>query len=211
MVTISVRTILVYVILNILFKLMGKRQLSELEVGELVATLLISEIASISISDPDLPLMYSVIPIFLIGALEIGISALKNRIGTVKRIVEGHSTYIIFRGQVRTEVLDENRISISELLTEMRLQGFGSIEDIYYAILEQNGKISMFDTEAARRLFHPIITDGMTMDAELSLLKLGDEELCELVARTGARREELAVLEINDDGDIYYIKKERKA
>lgn len=211
MVTISVRTILVYVILNILFKLMGKRQLSELEVGELVATLLISEIASISISDPDLPLMYSVIPIFLIGALEIGISALKNRIGTVKRIVEGHSTYIIFRGQVRTEVLDENRISISELLTEMRLQGFGSIEDIYYAILEQNGKISMFDTEAARRLFHPIITDGMTMDAELSLLKLGDEELCELVAKTGARREELAVLEINDDGDIYYIKKERKA
>lgn len=210
MTTISVRAILIYITLNILFKLMGKRQLSELEVGELVATLLISEIASISISDPDLPLLYSIIPIFLIGALEIGISALKNRIGAVKRIVEGRSTYIIFRGRVRTEVLDENRISINELLTEMRLQGFGSIGDIYYAILEQNGKISLFDTEAAQGLFHPIITDGMPMEAELALLGLGDEELRALVARTKARQEELAVLEINDEGNIYYIKKEEK-
>lgn len=210
MISIFIRTILIYVILSILLKIMGKRQIGELEVEELVATLLISEIASISISDPDLPLLYSVVPILFIGALEITISALKNRFAAVKRVVEGRSVYIIFRGHLRQSVLDDNRISINELLTEMHIQGIGDIGEIYYAILEQNGKISLFKEEEKASVYHPLIIDGAIISEELSLLGFDGGYIDRRLREARVRANEVFLLAVNDEGRTNIILKEEK-
>ena len=98
MASIFFRIVLIYFFLSLTLKLMGKRQLGELEVGELVSTLLISEVAAIPIDDPDLPLLNALIPILFILSAEILLSSVKNRSEKLKRLIEGQPVYIIYKG-----------------------------------------------------------------------------------------------------------------
>ena len=108
-------------------RIMGKRQIGELDVGDLVSTLLISELAAIPIDDPDIPLLNAVIPILLLISLEIIISTIKNRSRLIKKAVEGRPVYIIYKGRILEDELIKNRISINELLGEMRGQNIFDI------------------------------------------------------------------------------------
>jgi len=206
MVSIFIRTIIIYILLNVVLKIMGKRQIGELEVGELVSTLLISEIASIPISEPDIPLLNAVIPILFISATEVAIAALKNRSTRLKRMVEGNSDYIIYKGRLRQRVLLENRISINELLTEMRIQGYADIAEIEYGILEQNGKISLFDKSAS--LAHPIVIDGEVNENALTELGYSMSWLNKQLARENARLSDIFLLEVLDDGEVKLVRRE---
>ena len=132
MTSIVIRTVIIYIILSVSLRIMGKRQLGELDVSELVSTLLISEIASIPIDDPDIPLMNAVIPILFILSVEILLSTIKNKSRKMKSVIEGKPQYIIYKGRVLQNVLNENRISINEILSEMRAQGVGDISEVYY-------------------------------------------------------------------------------
>lgn len=206
MVSIFIRTILVYILLNVVLNIMGKRQIGELEVGELVCTLLISEIAAIPISDPDIPLSWAVVPIIFICATEVALSAIKNRCTKVKRAVEGNSLYIIYKGRLRQNVLLENRISINEVLTEMRIQGFGSIEEIEYGILEQNGKISLFDKNTT--LSHFLVIDGEVNKNAMRELGYNEGWLKRVLAEQRLALGEVFLLSVDDGGKRNIIKKE---
>ena len=141
--SIVIRTVILYILLSFSLRITGKRQLGELDVSELVSTLLISEIASIPIDDPDIPMLNAIIPILLIASIEILISAIKNRSERLKAIVEGTPDYIIYKGRILQQRLYDNRISINELLSELRTQGIGNISEVEYAILEQGGSLSV--------------------------------------------------------------------
>ena len=196
MFSIFIRTVIFYILLNILLKIMGKRQIGELEVSELVSTLLISEIAAAPLTDGDIPILYSIIPILLICATEISIAFIKNKLPRVKRAVEGRSVYIIYKGRLRQSVLSENRISINEILTEMRIQGIGDIADVEYAILEQNGKISLF--KKTDNLVHVLITDGAFNKYEMDELRLTEADVTEMLG--GWAVSDVFLFTINDDG-----------
>ena len=208
MTAILVRTIIIYVILNVMLKLMGKRQIGELEVNELVSTLLISEIASIPISEPDVPLVASVIPILFICSLEVAISAIKNRSSKLKTLVEGTSVYIIYKGKLKQDVLEANRISINEILTEMRTQNIGDISEVEYGILEQNGKLSLFKKED--KIAHPLIIDGQVDEGNLCKMGLNKRWLEKKLKEEGLSIEDTFLFTADDAGDVYIIKKEEK-
>ena len=208
MTSIFIRTIIIYIILNIMLKVMGKRQIGELEVNELVSTLLISEIGALPISDTDIPLIPSIIPILFIASAEVIISIIKNKSATVKRIVEGEPTYIIYKGRLRQKALAENRISINEVLTEMRTQGIANFEDIRYAILEQNGKISVFE-KSDGAISHSLIIDTVILKDNLKRLGLSEEWIKKQLKERGAKIGEILLLTLSDDGSISLIKKEK--
>ena len=210
MVSILIRTIIIYLLLSIMLKMMGKRQIGELEVNELVSTLLISEIASIPISDTATPLLPSILPILFIAALEVVISVIKNKYSPVKRIVEGSPVYIIYKGRLLQSALKENRISINELLTEMRTQGIGDINDIRYGILEQNGKISLLKSDGKDTLAKPLIMDSEPDSEMLKLEGLDEDWLNERLGERGITREEVFLMTVNAKGEIDIIKKEIK-
>lgn len=206
MVSIFIRTILIYILLNVVLNIMGKRQIGELEVGELVCTLLISEIAAIPISDPNIPLLWAIVPILFICAIEVAISAIKNRSTFVKRAIEGNSLYIIYKGRLRQNVLLQNRISINEVLTEMRIQGFGGIEDIEYGILEQNGKISLFDKNTT--LHHFLVIDGEVNKNAMRELGYNERWLEKILREENISLAEVFLLSVDDDGQRNIVKKE---
>jgi uncharacterized membrane protein YcaP (DUF421 family) len=205
MVIIAVRCIIIYVLLTFAMRITGKRQIGELDVGDLVSTLLISELAAIPIDDPDVPLLNAVIPILIIVSLEIIISALKNRWRPLKKAVEGRPVYIIYKGRLLEETLVNNRISINELLAEMRGAGIFDISEVEYGIIEQNGKLSLFkktDTAFA----HTLIADGEIMTETVK--RLHAEGVIKKALKD-ADAKDIMLLTVDDSGAVNTIRREK--
>ena len=205
MVIIAVRCIIIYVLLTFAMRITGKRQIGELDVGDLVSTLLISELAAIPIDDPDVPLLNAVIPILIIVSLEIIISALKNRWRPLKKAVEGRPVYIIYKGRLLEEALVNNRISINELLAEMRGEGIFDISEVEYGIIEQNGKLSLFkktDTAFA----HTLIADGEIMTETVKRLH-AEGVIKKALKDTDAK--DIMLLTVDDSGAVNTIRREK--
>lgn len=193
-----------------MLKLMGKRQIGELEVSELVTTLLISEIGALPISDKDIPLIPAVIPILFLASAEVIISFWKNKCSLVKRVVEGEPSYIIYKGRLNQRTLSENRISVNELLTEMRTQGIADLGDVRYAILEQNGKISFLKESDSPNIMKTLVIDSKPDERNLKLLGYNEKWLEERLKEKHVKLGDVFLMTINENDDINIIKKEEE-
>lgn len=208
MASVLIRTVLIYGFLALAMKLMGKRQLGELETGELISALLISEIAALPIDNPDIPLSSAIFPTLLIITLEILLSFIKNKSNRLKRAVDGEPTFIIYKGRLRQDVLRENRISINEVLSELRVMGVGDIADADYVILEQNGKLSVLQKNRDK-MAHALIIDGEVNEATLRSLGYNREWLNKRLTEASRKADEVFLLTVDDDGTINIIKEEK--
>ena len=142
MISSVVRTVLVYLAVVVAMRLMGKRQLGELQPAELVTTLLISNVASICIDEPDLPLSASLVPIFLITALEILNSTLVWFCPKYAQLLLGKPVTIIRNGEILQDELAQLRITASDLAEALRGKDIFSPKDVYWGVIEPNGSIT---------------------------------------------------------------------
>ncbi len=211
MASIFARTFIIYIILAFALRLMGKRQIGELEVSELVSTLLISEIAALPIADPDIPLLNALVPILFIFSLEIIISSLKNKSEKLKKIVEGEPVFLISKGKIKESALKKNRLSVNELLCEARLQGIGDISDVYYAILEQNGQISFIKRGYDEKIALPLIIDGEIKEETLSQSGITKKRLLREIKKRSLTPENIFLMTADEEENLnIYIKEETK-
>ena len=162
MTNIFARTVIIYIFLLTIMRLMGKRQLGELEVSELVSTLLLSDIAALPITDPDIPLVFAIIPIILITAFEVTLSVLLTRFPAIKNLISARPSALINKGRIDRKEMAKNRISIDELFSELRQKDVADISEIEYAILEQNGKI----TVVKKQLYSPATLNDLGIKAK---------------------------------------------
>ncbi len=222
MLTILLRTLIVYVILIATMRLMGKRQLGELEISELVTTLLISEIASLPIVEQKLPLIYAVIPLVTILTLEVSLSVMLLKCPRLKNVASSRPSILIRHGKVDQGEMRRNRISIDELISEIRQAGFCTLDEIDYAIVEQNGKISVLPKKEAQPptigelglsskesgIVHVLIADGRPNAYNMALLGINKTALEDVLTQQGVRQEDVFFLGCDDAKSFYCIKKE---
>lgn len=208
MVSIVTRTLIIYVMLTFSLKVMGKRQLGELNVSELVSTLLISEIAAIPIADPDIPMFNAIIPLFLILSLEIILSTIKNKSEKFKVTFEGKPSYIIYKGRLLQDELSKNRISINELLSELRCQGVGDIQEVEYATIEPNGSLSVIK-KSENNMAHPLIIDGKVLTGALKKANKDELWIKENLEDLNISQDEIFLLTISDNEKINIIKRDK--
>lgn len=216
MITLFFRTVIIYLILVAALRLTGKRQIGELQISELVVTFMLSELAVYPITDKNIPMLHSVIPIVLLLSLEIVFSFLQTKSRAFRNIFSGKPTVIIRRGKLIPKALAENRLDIEELFGELRLKGIFDISDVEYAFLEENGKLSVLPTAlsspltpssfgfsiAEKGMAHLIISDGTVNDAELSEVSKDRIWLGRILDRLGARCDDVFLMSINDSGDV---------
>ena len=150
MATIIIRTLIIYGILIGAMRLMGKRQIGQLEVSDLVSTLLLSELAALPIENHDIPLLYAVIPTALLMAIEIFTAALQGRFPALKNIFSPRPSILIRMGQPNFSELKKCRMSSDELLIALRKSGTTDISEVAYAILEQDGNVSVIPRAYAK-------------------------------------------------------------
>lgn len=184
MFTILIRTVLIYVFLIGIMRLMGKRQLGELEVSDLVITLLLSEIATIPITDKNTPILYAIVPVVTLASFEVFTSGLSLKYPNLKKLLSPKPAILIHNGKADRHEMQKVRISLDELLCELRQNNVADIDQVQYAILESNGKISIITKSAAtpptadqfgftppeNGIQHIIYCDGVYSDQTLQAL-----------------------------------------
>ncbi len=140
---ILLRTIILYALVVIIMRIMGKRQIGELQPFELVITIMISDLASLPMQDTRIPLIHGVIPIVTLLFLEIVISILQLKSETARLIISGKPSILINRGKIDIGIMRTQRLNLNDLMEEIRLKGYYNLEDIEFAILETSGQLSI--------------------------------------------------------------------
>ena len=164
MVYISVltRAVFFYILISIVYRLMGKREIGELSIMDLIVSFILSELAAMAIDNYESNILIYVIPILAVSLIEIITSRLILRNTKIRDIFEGNPSVIINRGKINFKEMIKQRYNIGDLLTELRSKGIKSIEEVSYAVLETNGNLSVFTKKGTNfgSFPLPIILDG---------------------------------------------------
>ncbi|MBQ9680533.1 MAG: DUF421 domain-containing protein [Ruminococcus sp.] len=143
MLTILIRTVLIYIIVTAAVRIMGKRQVSDMQTSELVITLIISEVASLPLENPERPLLNSLVPIMMIAAIELLISLLMMKSRKARSLICGHPIVIIRDGKMIDSQLRLLRISHEDVYSLLREQEISDESTVRYGIIEPNGTLSI--------------------------------------------------------------------
>jgi len=167
------RTLLFYVIITIVYRFMGKREVGELSILDLIVSILIAELAAIAIDKYDESIFLAIIPMIALVIIQIIVAKVSLKNGNVRSVLEGEPSVIINRGKVEFETMLKQRYNLDDLLTQLRNQGIRSIEEVDYAILETSGKLSVFEKENQKTGAYPlpVILDGEIQEDVLVQIK----------------------------------------
>lgn len=138
-----VRTLILYVVIVILLRLMGKRQIGQLQPSELVVALVIADLAAVPMGDVGIPLLNGIIPIITLFIMEELLSFISMKSERARGIISGKPSILIERGVIMEQELRRLRYNLNDLLEQLRLKSFSNLEDIDYAILETSGQLSV--------------------------------------------------------------------
>ena len=201
--TVLLRTVIIYASLILIMRLMGKRQLGELEITDLVTTLIISEIASLPLTEDGIPLHHALLPIFIIAGLEMGLSALLIKRPVFKRLLAPRPTLLMSHGIPDREAMKKAKLSCEELVSQLRLKGVSDLQDVAFAVMESNGQISVIQENAqesggqsaqAPKLLHLLISDGQVNRNSLRLVGREEAWLERYLKKQGLRVGEVFML-----------------
>jgi uncharacterized membrane protein YcaP (DUF421 family) len=202
---IFIRTILIYILLLAVMRFSGKRQIGEIQISELVTTFLLSDIASYPLTDPAIPLLNAIVPICTIIPLEIIFSFLSTKSARLKRLLDGNPSIIILHGKIRKKEMSRVRLSMEDLLCELRLKSIASVADVDYAILEQNGQISVFPKKESP-LSHAIVIDGAINEGLMKKIGKNKNWLYKILKEKNVRDiRDVFLLSVADDESVTLI------
>lgn len=158
-ITIIFKTAFIYFFIMLVYRIMGKKEVGQLSIVDLIVTILIAELAAISIEDENASILVSIVPILVLLIIQISLSFTSLKSKKFRRFIDGNPTVIIKDGKVLFSVMQKLRYSLDDLILQLREQQISSIEEVRYAVLENNGKLSIFDKKSSYPM--PIILDGV--------------------------------------------------
>lgn len=208
-----IRTIITYILVLIAVRIMGKRQVGQLEPGELVVTLMISDLATIPLSHVSIPLLHGIVPIFTLIIAEATISFFDLKSRKFRKFMSGMPIVIIKDGKVCEKEMEKLRFNFDDLLEMLRMQGNTDINEIKYAILETSGNLSIIPktrtkTEEVNYLGIPFmfIYDGDISEKALNLYGKNDEWLKKQLKGNDVSK--ILYAGVDENGKFYFQKKE---
>lgn len=156
------RTFIFYILIIIIYRFMGKREVGQLSIIDLIVSILIAELAAISIDNREESIFLSILPIFFLLLIQILLSKISIKFPRFRNMVDGVPSIIINNGKVNFKEMIRQRYNLDDLLTQLREQKIKTIEDVDFAILENNGNLSVFSKYDSRVGEYPIaiILDG---------------------------------------------------
>ena len=177
MITALCRTVILYFLIMIGLRLMGKRQIGELEPSELVLTMMISDLATVPMQDFGIPLLAGVIPILILLSLTLLMSQLSLLNLRFRALMCGTPAILIRNGKLQQAAMRKNRYTLDELLEQLRGQGCLSVEEVQYAVLENSGQLSVLPWAKAKP---PTAEDlGLTLEEDaLPTVLINDGRVC---------------------------------
>ena len=223
MIITAIRTILLYFVIMLTVRIMGKRQISELQTNELVVTLLISDIAAIPMQNTEQSLLSGVIPIFILMVSEIFISVLMLKHPGFRKVICGRPVIVISDGKLDQKAMKELRMSTEDLFEQLRQKDAFNLEEIAYAIVETNGKLSVMKkpanetvTSGQMGIFPEnngmqavVISDGEIAESSLSFCGLSKDWLYQVLKKEKCKAENIFIMTADKSKKYNIIFKEK--
>lgn len=225
MVIAFIRTMVLYLLIIAGVRLMGKRQVGELEPSELVLALLIADLAAVPMQDFGIPLLTGIIPILTLLCITMIISVISMKSVKFRALLCGRPSIIVENGVLHQQEMAKNRFTVDELMEELRMKGITDISTVKYAILETNGQISVLPyanqkppiakdinvTVQEAGLPAVIINDGRILEHNLKLRGYDRNWLNKQLSAHGVKKpEEVYLLMADELGQVYFSRKEAK-
>lgn len=215
------RTIILYILVLITIRILGKRQVGELQPADLVLTILLSEILVIPMQDPEIPLIHTVIPVFLLIGFEIVISVISLKSLRFRTLLQGNSLIVIRNGVVDQKQLQRLRFTIDDLLEALRKKDVFDITTVQYAIVETDGTLSVLlkpehTVPAAGNLKVQlpdngmptvIISDGKIVETDFKECNMTPEKMDKLIQKKHIVVKDVLLMTMDKNGNTHMIKK----
>ena len=197
-----------YIFIIFIYRIMGKREVGQLSIIDLIVSILIAELVAISVEDLKVSIMYSVIPIICLVLFEIILSYINLKSSKIRDILDGKPVFIINNGKINFKEMIKNNYTLDDLLSQMREKSYRSIDEIEYAILENNGKLSIFPFNKRKSPFPmPIIIDGCIQYDTLKSLNKPVSYIDELIKKEKVEITDIFYAFIKNN-NVYVIKKD---
>ncbi len=217
-----IRTILLYAFVVLAVRLMGKRQISEMQPSELVITLIVSEIAAIPMQNTSQPLLSGIIPVIVLVALEIAASVLMMKSGKFRKMMCGSPIVVIRDGKILQNEMRRLRLTTEDLCVQLRQQDIFSIEDVQYCIVETNGKVSVLEKPQRRtpsaddlkvkikdnKIETVVVSDGQILDNSLKLCGKNKEDVYKILKSEHTRLKDVFLMTLDALGKYNIVQKE---
>lgn len=219
-----IRTIVLYAFVIFAIRIMGKRQISDMQPSELVATLIISNIASLPMQNTSQPFFSGVIPVVILVALEIITSAFMLKNSKFRRLVCGNPIVVIRDGVILQNQMRRLRLSNEDLFTQLRQQDVFNIEDIQYCIVETNGSISVLKKPEKRqptaenlniqiqdkKIQAVVINDGEILDNSLYLCQKDENYIYKILKKEKKKVSDIFIMTLDGIGNYNIILKDKQ-
>ena len=219
-----VRVSIIYLVVLIVMRLMGKREISQMQPFELVIAIMIADLASVPMADTGIPIFNGIIPILALLLFQLIISLINLKSITLRKIICGKPRMLIYRGKIDDGALKKEKITINELQERLRQNNIFSIGDVEYAILETSGQISVIQKPEKRTTIpedfnilpdyegipYDLIIDGKIMHENLQAIGRDERWLKREVEKFKIKPEEALIVTYDGKGQIFCQKKEIK-
>lgn len=208
LVMIFIRTLFFYFFIFIVYRIMGKREVGQLGIIDLIVSILIAELVVISIEDYDNNIFKSIVPILTLLILQVSLALLTLKKPKFRIFLDGNPSVIIKAGNVNYKEMIKQKYNLDDLMVQLREKGYSSIEEIEYAILENNGTLSVFPYTKNKKgspLPLPLILDSTIQKDTLKLLNKDESWVNNLLQKKNIKLEEVFYA-FYKDNNIFIIK-----
>ena len=219
------RSIILYIIVLIVMRLMGKREIGQLQPFELAISIMIADLASIPMTEIGIPIFNGIIPILGLLVMHLIISVINLKSLKAREIICGKPSILISRGKIDEKVLKKERFTINELEERLRGNNVVNLGDIEYAILETSGQVTVIQKPEKRNTIpedfnitpeyegipYDLVVDGKVMNKNLKLIGKNYNWLKKQVEKFGIKPEEALVVTIDGKGQIFCQEREKGA
>lgn len=219
-----IRVSIIYILVLIVMRLMGKREIGQMQPFELVIAIMIADLASVPMSDTGIPIFNGIIPILALLLFQLIISIINLKSINLRKIICGKPRILIYRGKIDEQALKKEKITINELQERLRQKSIFTIGDVEYAILETSGDISVIQKPEKRNTIpedfninpdyegipYDLIIDGRVMHENLKQIGKDEKWLKKQVENFKIKPEEALIVTFDGKGQIFCQAKERK-
>lgn len=218
-----IRVIILYIVVLITMRLMGKREIGQLQPFELAIAILIADLAAVPMADIGIPITNGIVPILALLVLHLCISIINLKSTKMRKIVCGTPSILIYRGKIDEKVLKKERFTINELQERLRMNNIVNIGDVEYAILETNGQVTVIQKPDKRNtipadfnimpeyegMAYDLVTDGKVMEKNLKKIGRDYNWLKKEVQKFGMNPEQALLVTIDAKSQMFCQKKEK--
>ena len=220
-----IRTVILYTFIILAIRLMGKRQIGDMQPSELVVTMVVSDIASLPMQNTSQPLLSGIIPVMVLVALEVAVSVIMMKSRRFRRLICGSPVVIIEDGKLLQRQMKRLRLTVDDLSAQLRQQNIFSLEDVQYCLMETNGALSVLEKPQKRvpnaeeskvkiddnKMEAVVVSDGVLLPSSLRLCAQSEKTVSKILSKNHITQDEVFLMTLDGKGSYQIIKKGKRA